>query len=238
MRSQRIRLRLLSLLGIRDESAFFPLSDGGSVAAIEGSLAELLSAQVIGDYFEFGLYRGYSFWSAQRAAKGIGHSSMRFFGFDSFEGLPEVEGNDRKAGIFVSGDYRCSRPELERLLSEHGFDWDCAVLVDGFFDQSLTPEIKQRHAMSSAALVMIDCDLYQSTVPVLRFIADLIQEGTILLFDDWYCFAEADDRGEPRAFREFLAGHPDWTADRRQRFSRYGQAFVMRRCVEGLSEHG
>jgi O-methyltransferase len=235
MRSERVRLKLLSLLGIRDESAFFPLSDGGSVAAIEASLAQLVSTGVTGDYFEFGLYRGFSFWSAQQAATRIGLSSMRFFGFDSFEGLPEVIGNDRKAGIFVSGDYRCTLPEVERLLSEHGFDWDRAVLVGGFFDRSLTPEIKQQHAMSPAALVMIDCDLYQSTVPVLGFLADLLQEGTILLFDDWYCFAEADDRGEPRAFREFLAEHPEWTAERRQRFSRYGQAFILRRSVEGLS---
>lgn len=236
MRSERVRLRLYGLLGMRDESAFDALSDGGSVAAIEASLAALLSTRVTGDYFEFGLYRGYSFWSAQRAATRIGNSSMRFFGFDSFEGLPDIEGNDRKAGIFVPGDYRCTRPEVERCLTDHGFDWDRAVLVEGFFDRSLTPEIKRRHAMSSAALVMIDCDLYQSTVPVLEFIADLLQQGTILLFDDWYAFAEADDRGEPRAFREFLAAHPGWTAERRQRFGRYGQAFVMRRS-EGLADH-
>ncbi len=233
LRSERIRLRLYDLLGMRDESAFDALSDGGAVAAIEASLAELISTGVTGDYFEFGLYRGHSFWATQQAATRNRNPSMRFFGFDSFEGLPEIEGNDRKAGIFVPGDYRATRPEVERRLTEHGFDWDRAVLIEGFFDQSLTPELKSRHAMSSAALVNVDCDLYQSTVPVLDFVADLLQDGTIVLFDDWYAFAEADDRGEPRAFREFLAARPDWSAERRQRYGRYGQAFVMRRSRSG-----
>ena len=42
--------------------------------------------------------------------------------------------------------------------------------------------------------------------------------------------AEADDRGEPRAFR----AHPGWIAERRQGFPGYGQAFLMRRSGVGL----
>jgi hypothetical protein len=42
--------------------------------------------------------------------------------------------------------------------------------------------------------------------------------------------AEADDRGEPRAFR----AHPGWTAERRQGFPGYGQAFLMRRSGGGV----
>ena len=68
----------------------------------------LQKANLEGDYLEFGLYRGYTFWYAQQAANLVGRSSMRFYGFDSFEGLPEVEGPDRKAAIFISGDYRCT----------------------------------------------------------------------------------------------------------------------------------
>ena len=82
--------------------------------------------------------------------------------------------------------------------------------------------------MEKAALVMIDCDLYQSTVPVLGFLADLLQDGTVVLFDDWFCFGESEDNGEPRAFREFLAEHPEWSAEPFVRFPAYGQGFVMR----------
>ena len=230
MRSERIRLWLLGALGIRDESDFIALGSGGA-EAIEETLGSLKTAGVSGDYYEFGLYRGQSFWRAQQAADRLDISGMRFFGFDSFEGLPEIEGNDRKAGIFVSGDYRASRDQVEQLLIEHGFDMDRAVLVQGYFDQSLTPEAKHEHRMGPAALVMIDCDLYQSTAPTLAFIADRLQEGTVLLFDDWYCFGDSEQHGERRAFTEFLEVHPEWTAEPLQRFSGYGQSFLVHRTA-------
>ena len=233
MRSERIRLRLLGALGIRDESDFIALSSGGATA-IEEALGRLKTAGLSGDYYEFGLYRGHSFWSAQQAADRLGINGMRFYGFDSFEGLPEIEGNDRKSGLFVSGDYRASRKQVEQLLVEHGFDMDRAVLVEGYFDRSLTAEVKEEHQMGPAVLVMVDCDLYQSTVPSLAFIADRLQDGTIILFDDWYCFGDSEQHGERRAFTEFLEAHPEWTAERFQRFSRYGQSFLVHRAASSM----
>ena len=227
LRSEWIRLRLLDRLGIRDQSDFYPLSNGGC-QAIDIAMDRLQKANLEGDYLEFGLYRGYTFWYAQQAANLVGRSSMRFYGFDSFEGLPEVEGPDRKAAIFISGDYRCTKLDVERQLSHHGFDWSRAGLVEGYFDDSLTSDVKKNLKIEKAALVMVDCDLYQSTVPVLSFLADVMQDGTVILFDDWYCFGESADQGEPRAFQEFLEAHPEWKADAFLRFPTYGKGFIMR----------
>ena len=199
MSSDRIRLTLLDKLGIRKKSGFITLSNGGP-AAIDIAMKRLSAEGPVGDYYEFGLYRGYTFWYAQHAADRAGLATMRFFGFDSFAGLPEIKGEDHKAGIFIPGDYGCTRDEVEKQLTEHGFDWSRATLTEGFFDASLTPETRQALGAGPASLVMVDCDLYQSTVPVLAFLADLLQDGTVVLFDDWYCFREADDQGEPRAF--------------------------------------
>jgi len=228
MRSDWLRLKVLGRLGIRDESAFFPLSNGGA-RALDAAIDVLKKNGPRGDYFEFGIYRGYTLWYAQRAARRAGLSDMRFYGFDSFEGLPEIEGNDRKAALFISGDYRCTLPEVERLLTLHGYDLDRGRLVPGYFDKSLTPALKSGEGMEKAALVMVDCDLYQSTVPCLAFIADLLQDGTVMLFDDWYCFGKAKDRGEPRAFNEFLAEHQQWWAEPFMKFGGYGQGFIMKR---------
>ncbi len=228
MGSERIRLGILDHLGIRDANAFFPLSNGGSTA-IDVSLKQLKAHGTVGDYYEFGLFRGFTLWHAQQAADRAEIATMRFFGFDSFQGLPKIEGNDRKAGIFISGDYRCTKDWVEKALTKHGFDWSRGALIEGFFDDSLTPALKAEHSMARAALVMVDCDLYQSTVPVLSFLADLLQDGTILLFDDWYCFGEDEGQGEPRAFREFLQDHPEWNAERFITFPTYGQAFIMER---------
>jgi hypothetical protein len=233
MSSEQIRLALLDMLGIRKKSGFFPLSNGGP-GAIDEVMDRLRAGGPAGDYYEFGLYRGYTFWYAQQAANRVGLSGMRFFGFDSFAGLPEVEGEDGQAAIFIPGDYACTKAEVERQVTEHGFDWTRAALTEGYFDASLTPETKRALGAGPAALVMVDCDLYQSTVPVLAFIADRLQDGTVVLFDDWYCFGGAADRGEPRAFREFLQRHPEWKAKPLMDFPAYGRAFVMRR--NGSSE--
>lgn len=184
-----------------------------------------------GDYYEFGLYRGYTFWTAQQAADQLNMTDMRFFGFDSFSGLPDVEGADRDAGIFISGDYSCSKEEVTKYLSENGFDWTRGCLVEGFFDESLTEKLKQDLGLGPAAVVMIDCDLYQSAVPVLTFVEDLLQGGTVLLFDDWHCFGDDPQRGEIRAFSEFVERRPDWRAEHLADYGAYGRVFAMHRGV-------
>src|SRR5262245_42220344 len=40
------------------------------------------------DYLEFGIFRGFNLWYAQAYARNVGIRSMRFFGFDSFFGIP------------------------------------------------------------------------------------------------------------------------------------------------------
>ena len=55
---------------------------------------------------------------------------------------------------------------------------------------------------------MIDCDLYESTVPVLDFLTDLVGQGTVLIFHDWFRFKGRPDCGEQRACREWLARNP------------------------------
>lgn len=232
MQSERLRLSLLDKLGIRSKSAFISVSDGGPVA-IKAVMKLVADKGLLGDYYEFGLYRGYSFWTAQRSSLDCGLNGMRFFGFDSFSGLPPVEGNDRRAGIFIPGDYSCTKEVVTNYLTDHGFDWSRAALIEGYFDASLTDDAKAQYGMGPAAVVMVDCDLYQSTVPVLTFLESLLQDGTIVLFDDWRCFGERPDSGEPRAFGEFLERNPDWHAEPLLEYPTYGKVFVLRRAISG-----
>lgn len=185
------------------------------------------TAELQGDYFEFGLYRGASFSAAHRLARRYGLASeMRFFGFDSFQGLPEPAGVD-VAGEFRKGDYACSRAEVTATLDRRGADWARIHLVEGWYDRSLTPELKSTLAPGRVGVALVDCDLYESTVPVLRFLTSLLQEGSIVLFDDWNCFDRSEQKGERRAFREFLVENPRFTAERWISFGRRGQAFVL-----------
>ena len=59
-------------------------------------------SQSAGDYLEFGVFRGTSFINACRLARKHGLDEMRFFAFDSFEGLPDSEGVVMRQGAYAS----------------------------------------------------------------------------------------------------------------------------------------
>ncbi|HYU35025.1 MAG TPA: TylF/MycF/NovP-related O-methyltransferase [Thermoanaerobaculia bacterium] len=157
-------------------------------------------------YFELGCHRA----RTMRAAWDAFHALFDFtyVAFDSFEGLPEVAGIDRHP-LWRQGDLRTSEEDFVRTVVDHGMPRDQLITVKGFYDQSLTPELAERLRPRKAAIIYLDCDLYSSAVPVLEFVRPFLARGTVLVFDDWFCFYGDPERGERRAFREFCERHPD-----------------------------
>jgi O-methyltransferase len=155
------------------------------------------------DYLEFGIFRGFNLWYTQALARAMGVRGMRFFGFDSFFGIPPVDGVD-KDGPFREGDFSAYRDEVEAFLTRYGVDWGQTFLVEGFFEDSLNRETLTKHALRRCSLCVVDCDLYSSSTAVLRFVEPLLGDQSILFFDDWEDFGKGAVKGEPKAFAEFL----------------------------------
>jgi hypothetical protein len=57
--------------------------------------------------------------------------------------------------------------------------------------------------MRTAAIVNLDCDLYASARDALTAITPLIQQGTVLVCDDYYAFSARREAGERRAVAEW-----------------------------------
>lgn len=210
----------------------FDTANQDVLPALQKSLEKLIELGLAreGDYCEFGVFKGYSFWYAQRTAALLGLHQMRFFGFDSFEGLPDITPHDQtRHNEFYKGQYRCSKKQVEKNLNKKGVDWGKTDLIKGFFSSSLTMKTKEKYGLNKVALALIDCDLYASTVEVLAFLNGMITDGTILMFDDWNCFNQDDTRGQRRAFREFLISQPEWESQPFFSYGLYGQVFVMQR---------
>lgn len=189
-----------------------------------------------GDYLEFGVWKGRTFTRAYHIwnyVKNFGKSlvPMRFYAFDSFEGLPEIKGVDLSTNEFKAGEYACSEEEFKARLKSAGVDLARVTTVKGWYDQVLNSETKKHLPLKKAAIVLIDVDLYESAVSVLDFLTDYVVDGTVILFDDWFCFRGSAERGEQKAFHEWLAKHPDITASEYHRYNWKSNSFILHRAT-------
>lgn len=188
------------------------------------AFAFCMNNKVDGDYAEFGVYQGRTCVESYRAAQRYGFLNMKFWAFDSFAGLPEIDGKDA-GGPFVEGEFACSRPNFEKNLTSQKVDLSKFNIIEGFYDQTL-PNIT---SLKKVAIVYIDCDLYESTVPVLEFLTDKLVHGAILIFDDWFCFDGGETKGEQLACAEWLERHQNIKLVEYQKFHWAGISFIVNR---------
>lgn len=156
------------------------------------NLSELikLTKDIEGDYIELGVHKGES-------AKFIcdfikkNKKNTRFYGYDSFEGLPEpnvsLDGN-----YWRKGDFDISIEVAKKTLGEYTF----VNLVEGFL-----PETLKYVELNKIAFIHFDLDLYSPTASTLQFLYPKLATGGVALFDD-YGFSTSP--GVTQAVNEFL----------------------------------
>ena len=132
--------------------------------------------------------------------------SRKIFGFDTFEGFPEV---DPKDGMFAkAGDYK-SFDGYENILDEilgihEQFSPISHIkkfeLIKGDASQTINQWVDNNpHAI--IAMAIFDMDIYQPTRDVLEKIIPRLTKGSLLVFDELNC---AHFPGETTAVQEIL----------------------------------
>ncbi|MFC2129195.1 class I SAM-dependent methyltransferase [Bacteroidota bacterium] len=120
------------------------------------------------DYLEFGVSKGSSFkWWMER----IKHKDARFYGFDTFTGLPEDWG-PFKAGDMDNGN---KPPEIDD--NRHSF-------YQGLFQQTLIPFLAE-YKSTNRKVIHMDADIYSATLYVLTLITPYLNPGDIIFFDEF-----------------------------------------------------
>ena len=138
-------------------------------------------AEKPGLFLEFGVGRG-------KSIRWIGAATDRkVYGFDSFEGIPEYW-NGNPVGAFA-------QKKLPKVPGNVEF-------VVGLFNDTL-PGFLNEHE-EAISFLHVDCDLYSSTVTIFEALASRLQDGSIVLFDEYYNFPRWQEH-EFRAFQEFVA---------------------------------
>lgn len=185
-----------------------------------------------GDFLEFGVRYGTGFANAFWWAKRYKLDYMKFYAFDSFQGFPEITGVDAEG--FISDEYgkgvlAVDVGTFKSMIKRKGVDLSRVIITPGYFNEVLDEETKKKLGIKTAAVVHVDCDLYESTVPVLDFITDYLVDGTLLMFGGWFEFRANPNRGEQRATREWLAKNPDIKLTEYRRFHWMGNSFIVHR---------
>jgi hypothetical protein len=161
------------------------------------------------DIFEFGVYTGRYMRAIALALGGSNVSYRRFWGFDSFEGLPEEHPATEQSEL-ARREWRPGSFSVAEALGDHSFASVQRRLksyigeprvrfVKGFFNASLTPQLARR--ARPALFVDVDCDLYVSAAQALTWLLDngLVTRGTLIRYDD---LAAGGRGGEQRAHDE------------------------------------
>ncbi len=137
------------------------------------------------NYLEFGVSDGHSFlWWVKHNQ----HQASRFYGFDTFEGLPEDWGGFKKGAMSTNS----SIPSI---------DDNRAVFYKGLFQETL-PVFLQMLDKNSRKVIMMDADLYTSTLYALTSLAPKLQKGDLILFDQFNV-----PRHEFLAFQDFITSY-------------------------------
>ena len=129
-------------------------------------------------FYEFGVFTGVSF-------KYLIDTFKKGFGFDTFSGLPEDWHNNKKGTYSALGVI----PKIEG-----------GEFIVGKFEDTLPNFFSKDQPVAS--LINFDADLYSSTLCALNYSNKVIDEKTILVFDDFLMNAKWEE-DEFKALNEF-----------------------------------
>ncbi len=119
-------------------------------------------------YLEFGVCGGNSFkWWLQH----LTNKESSFHGFDTFEGLPEDWGPFKKGDMGTNSQI----PDVNDQR---------AHFYKGLFQQTF-PNFVNKLSTTNKKIIHLDADLYSSTLYILTSIAPYLQNGDIVIFDEF-----------------------------------------------------
>jgi hypothetical protein len=120
-------------------------------------------------YLEFGVAGGVSFnWWMEHCK----NQSSQFYGFDTFEGLPETW------GLYAKGDMNEGMPSISDKRGH---------LIKGIFQDTLNNFLFEQGSSlkEKKKVIHLDADLFSATLFVLSQLYPYLQKGDIVMFDEF-----------------------------------------------------
>lgn len=162
---------------------------------------DVLDKKVPGIFVECGVASGAQIGAMQDVM--IQEKNVRWiYGFDSFQGIPlaskdddvqpgiganpNVPYNDESELLKSSGVTVHSKQSVRNTLNRwFNNQANNIILVEGWFQHTLEPYKQVIQQLGGISLLRLDGDLYESTKVSLQHLFPLLNDGGILIVDDW-----------------------------------------------------
>ena len=191
----------------------------------------IVENNIIGDYHEFGCHRARTFRMALLEAKRHFLDSMSFYAYDSFQGLPELSSassSEHNNTHWAPGSLATSEDTFISLIKQSNLFNSNIHLIPGFYSESLSPSLFENiTANQKASFVNIDCDFYDSALPIFNILDSIVQEGTVLYIDDYFAgYRGNPNKGVSLALNEWLQ-RSKWKIERYLSVGWAGLSFIV-----------
>ena len=219
---RKLCFKILNLIGIKHRNKIYL----NNSPLIRNIAKFIINECVVGDYYEFGVYRGQTLISFYKTIQSIAKkrietgniigvqdntlqkrekilNGMSYHAFDSFEGLPDLTLNDELSEDFSKGQYTSSVEELMHMAEKYKIPKDIIKIHPGWFNITCNESYAKKNNLPKASIIWLDCDLYSSAKDALNIFDTIVQDGTIIVIDDWFNFKGHPDRGVQRAFNDW-----------------------------------
>lgn len=112
-----------------------------------------------------------------------------FYGFDTFEGFPDIHENDISNIKWEKGDFsNNSYDRLEKIIDIHNNYYYIPTnveLIKGDVNETV-PKFVDKYKHLIVALLYLDLDIYQPTKTALKYFIPKMAKGSIIAFDELY----------------------------------------------------
>jgi hypothetical protein len=147
---------------------------------------------VKGSVVECGVFRGFGLMSWAKLSTILEPENLtrRIYGFDTFEGFPDVSDRDRSGFTDAKEGDLCADSYEELLMLIQEYDRDRFLghipkveLVRGDMTRTI-PQFIETHPHLMVSLLFLDADLYEPTRAALEAFVPRMPKGAVVAFDE------------------------------------------------------
>jgi O-methyltransferase len=179
------------------------------VASLCHAIEYVRQKELSGDVLECGVWRGGSMMAAALALIHFKDTTRRIYLFDTYEGMTPPTSIDKRVGLdLLASEMLASAPrshylwgvssieEVKTNLSSTGYPQERLHFIKGPVEHTIPA-----HAPDQICILRLDTDWYESTRHELVHLYPRLQEGGVLILDD-YGWWEGQRRASDEYIRE------------------------------------